>query len=322
MTDTLARPPFDPELEAALALVADQMPTTLTSEMIPLMRQSPVSGEDEIFVLLDERGFTRRDVTIAGHGGDEITVSVIEKEGRTGTGPGFFHTHGGGMILGNRWLGVVGFLDWAERFNGVIVTVEYRLAPEFPDPYPVEDCYAALVWTADHAENLGIDLSRLLIGGGSAGGGLAAGTTLLARDRQGPALIGQLLIYPMLDDRDETVSTQQIDGIGVWDRGSNITGWTALLGDRKGGADVSIYAAPARATDLTGLPPAFIDCGSAEVFRDEDVAYATRLWEAGVQAELHVWAGGFHGFDMFAPHAAVAQAMLAARDNWVNRLLA
>ncbi|WP_350350592.1 alpha/beta hydrolase [Microbacterium sp. A8/3-1] len=322
MTDTLARPPFDPELEAALALVADQMPTTLTSEMIPLMRQSPVSGEDEIFVLLDERGFTRRDVTIAGHGGDEITVSVIEKEGRTGTGPGFFHTHGGGMILGNRWLGVVGFLDWAERFNGVIVTVEYRLAPEFPDPYPVEDCYAALVWTADNAEDLGIDLSRLLIGGGSAGGGLAAGTTLLARDRRGPALIGQLLIYPMLDDRDETVSTQQIDGIGVWDRGSNITGWTALLGDRKGGADVSIYAAPARATDLAGLPPAFIDCGSAEVFRDEDVAYATRLWEAGVQAELHVWAGGFHGFDMFAPHAAVAQAMLAARDNWVNRLLA
>lgn len=322
MTDTLARPPFDPELEAALALVGDQMPSTLTSEMIPLMRQSPVGGEDEIFAVLDERGFTRRDVAIAGHEGDEIVVSVIEKDGRTGTGPGFFHTHGGGMIIGNRWLGIVGFLDWAERYNGVIVTVEYRLAPEFPDPFPVEDCYAALLWTAENAGELGIDLSRLLIGGGSAGGGLAAGTALLARDRQGPSLIGQLLIYPMLDDRDETVSTHQIDGIGVWDRGSNITGWTALLGDRKGGADVSIYAAPARATDLTGLPPAFIDCGSAEVFRDEDVAYATRLWEAGVQAELHVWAGGFHGFDIFAPHAAVAQAMLAARDNWVNRLLA
>lgn len=322
MTDTLARPPFDPELAAALALVADQLPSTLTSEMIPLLRQSPVSGDEEIFAVLEERGFTRRDVTIAGHEGDDIVVSVIEKAGRTGTGPGFFHTHGGGMIIGNRWLGVVGFLDWAERFNGVIVTVEYRLAPEFPDPFPVEDCYAALLWTAEHADELGIDLSRLLIGGGSAGGGLAAGTALLARDRRGPALIGQLLIYPMLDDRDETVSTKQIDGIGVWDRGSNITGWTALLGDRKGGADVSIYAAPARATDLTGLPPAFIDCGSAEVFRDEDAAYAARLWEAGVQAELHVWAGGFHGFDMFAPHAAVAQAMLAARDNWVNRLLA
>ena len=322
MTDTtLRRPPFDPELEAALALVGDQLPSTLTPEMIPLMRQSPVSGEEEIFAVLAERGFTRRDVTIAAHGGDEIVVSVVEKEGRTGTGPGFFHTHGGGMIIGNRWLGVAGFLEWAERFNGVIVTVEYRLAPEFPDPYPVEDCYAALLWTAEHAEELGIDLSRLMIGGGSAGGGLAAGTALLARDRKGPELIGQLLIYPMLDDRDESVSTRQIDGIGVWDRGSNVTGWTALLGDRKGTDDVSIYAAPARATDLSGLPPAFIDCGSAEVFRDEDVAYATKLWEAGVQAELHVWAGGFHGFDMFAPHAAVAQAMLAARDNWVNRLL-
>jgi len=321
MTDTTLRPPFDPELEAALALVRDQMPTTLTAEMIPPIRQNPMSGQDEIFIVLDERGFTRRDVTIAGHEGGEIVVTVIEKAGRTGTGPGFFHTHGGGMIVGDRWLGVVGFLDWAERFNGVIVTVEYRLAPEFPDPYPVEDCYAGLVWTATNAAELGIDPTRILIGGASAGGGLAAGTSLLARDRRGPALIGQLLMCPMLDDRDESVSTQQIDGIGVWDRGSNNVGWSALLGDRKGTGEVSIYAAPARATDLTGLPPAFIDCGSAEVFRDENVAYASKLWAAGVQAELHVWAGGFHGFEIFAPHAAVSKASLAARDDWVNRLL-
>ena len=322
MTDVLARPPFDPELEAALALVADQMPPTFTAEMIPLLRQAPWGAEEEIRTVLTERGFGWRDVAIAGHEGDEIIVTVIEKTGRTGTGPGFFHTHGGGMILGNRWLGILSFLDWADRFNGVIVTVEYRLAPEFPDPYPVEDCYAGLQWTAEHAVELGIDPSRLLIGGASAGGGLAAGTALLARDRRGPELLGQVLIYPMLDDRDATVSTRQIDGVGVWDRGSNVTGWTALLGNRKGTDQVSIYAAPARAMDLAGLPPAFIDCGSAEVFRDEDIAYASRLWEAGVQAELHVWAGGFHGFDEFAPHAAVAQAMLAARDNWVSRLLA
>jgi acetyl esterase/lipase len=174
---------------------------------------------------------------------------------------------------------------------------------------------------AEHADELGVDLDRLLIGGASAGGGLAAGTTLLARDRKGPVLIGQLLIYPMLDDRDQTVSTRQIDGEGVWDRGSNLTGWTALLGDRRGTDDVSIYAAPARNTDFSNLPPAYIDAGSAEVFRDEDVAYATKLWEAGIQAELHVFAGGFHGFDNFAPQASVSQAMLAARDNWVNRLL-
>lgn len=321
MTDTIARPPFDPELEAALLLAGGEIPTTFTLEMIPFMRETIVGDEDEVSELLASRGFASRDVAIEGHGGDEIVVSVVQKEGRTGTGPGIFHTHGGGMIVGNRWLGVDGFLDWAERFNGVIVTVEYRLAPEFPDPYPVEDCYAGLRWTADHAEDLGIDPRRIVIAGGSAGGGLAAGTALLARDRSGPALLGQMLLYPMLDDRDETVSTRQIDGVGLWDRGSNVLGWTALLGDRKGTDDVSIYAAPARAIDLAGLPPAFIDCGSAEVFRDEDVAYATRLWEAGVQAELHVWAGGFHAFEAFAPQSAVAQAMLAARDSWMNRLL-
>ena len=321
MTDLLARPPFDPELEAALALVGDALPSTITPEMIPLLREGSIVPGPSPQEVLAERGFVHRDVTIPGYEGDDIVVTVIHKEGRTGTGAGFFHTHGGGMIIGNRWLGVEGFLDWAERFNGVIVTVEYRLAPEFPDPYPVEDCYAALVWTAEHAGELGIDPDRLLIGGASAGGGLAAGTTLLARDRRGPALVGQLLIYPMLDDRDETVSTRQIDGEGVWDRGSNLTGWTALLGDRRGTDDVSIYAAPARNTDFSNLPPAYIDAGSAEVFRDEDVAYATKLWEAGVQAELHVFAGGFHGFDNFAPQAVVSQAMVAARDNWVNRLL-
>ncbi|WP_040167805.1 alpha/beta hydrolase [Microbacterium gorillae] len=321
MSDTITRPPFDPELEAALAVIGETMPPTLTPEMIPALREGMAAGTPQTMALIAERGFVTRDVTIPGHDGDDIVVSVIEKEGRTGTGPGFFHTHGGGMIIGDRWGGVGGFLDWAERYNGVIVTVEYRLAPEFPDPYPVEDCYAGLVWTAAHTDELGIDPSRLLIGGASAGGGLAAGTALLARDRSGPALVGQLLIYPMLDDRDESVSTRQIDGVGVWDRGANVTGWSALLGERCGGGDVSIYAAPARATDLSGLPPAFIDVGSAEVFRDEDVAYATALWAAGVQAELHVFAGGFHGFDNFVPQAAVSQAMFAARDNWITRLL-
>lgn len=321
MTDTLARPPFDPELAAVLAIVGQQMPSTLTAEMIPLLRQaSPVTVP--VDDLIAEAGVTRRDLTIAGYEGAEITVSVLAREGRTGTGPGVFHTHGGGMIMGDRFVGLAQFLPWIVEFDATVVTVEYRLAPEFPDPYPVEDCYAGLLWTAAHAEELGIDPDRLIIAGASAGGGLAAGTALLARDRSGPTLAGQVLIYPMLDDRDATVSAAQIDGIGVWDRGSNVTGWTALLGDRVGTDDVSIYASPARATDLAGLPPAFIDCGSAEVFRDEDVAYATALWHAGVQAELHVWPGGFHGFDMFAPHAELARAMTAARNAWVGRLLA
>jgi acetyl esterase/lipase len=322
MTDTLTRPPFDPELEAALVLVREQLPPTLTPDLIPALRQSPILMTAEVMdALLAESGLTRRDVTVPGHLGDDIVLSVVEREGRTGVGPAIYHTHGGGMIAGNRFGFAPEMIEWTVRHDAVFVSVEYRLAPEFPDPYPVEDCYAGLVWTAEHAAELGIDPARILISGASAGGGLAAGTALLARDRQGPALMGQLLICPMIDDRDQTVSTHQIDGVGVWDRGSNVTGWTALLGDRKGTDDVSIYAAPARATDLSGLPPAYIDCGSAEVFRDEDVAYATRLWEAGVHAELHVWAGGFHGFDLMAGHAAVSRASLAARDNWVDRIL-
>ncbi|KJL42286.1 alpha/beta hydrolase [Microbacterium trichothecenolyticum] len=319
MTDTLTRPPFDPELDAALTLMGGF--PAVTAEMIPAMRSQPMGPGQDPQELLRERGFVSRDVTIAGYKGDDIVVSVIQKGDRTGTGPGIYHTHGGGMIIGDRWGGVSTVLDAAERTNGVIVTVEYRLAPEYPDPYLVEDCYAGLVWTGEHLEELGIDPTRLIIAGASAGGGLAAGTALLARDRQGPALAAQLLMCPMIDDRDATTSARQIDGVGVWDRPTNVVGWTALLGDRRGTDDVSIYAAPSRATDLSGLPPAYIDCGSAEVFRDEDVAYATRLWEAGVQAELHVWAGGFHGFEAFAPHAAVSQAAVAARDSWLSRVL-
>lgn len=319
MSTSLPRPPFDPELEAVLAALADQIPPTLTAEMIPDMRRSsPSEVTDE---MIENAGLTRRDVTIPGYLGDEITVSVITRKDHQGLGPGIYHTHGGGMVSGDQFSGLIQVLPWVVEHDAVLVTVDYRLAPEHPDPYPVEDCYAGLLWTAEHARELGMDPDRLLIAGQSAGGGLAAGIALMARDRRGPPLIGQVLIYPMLDDRDRTVSSAQFDTVGVWDRGSNRMGWTALLGERRGTDDVSIYAAPARATDLTGLPPAFIDCGSAEVFRDEDVAYATALWHAGVQAELHIWPGGFHGFDLTAPHTALTHAMTAARNAWVARTL-
>jgi acetyl esterase/lipase len=232
-----------------------------------------------------------------------------------------FHIHGCGMIAGNRMVGVGQILPWIVETDAVAISVEYRLAPEFPDPYPVEDCYAGLLWMVEHAADLGIDLDRLVVAGASAGGGLAAGVALLARDRSGPRLAGQVLMCPMLDDRDQTVSTAQFDTEGIWIRSSNLVGWNALLGSRRGTDDVSIYAAPARATDLAGLPSAFIDCGSAELFRDEDIAYATNLWCAGVQVELHVWPGGFHGFDMVAPDTALAKAATSTRNDWVVKLL-
>lgn len=317
MFGTINRPPYDPECEVPLARMAELMPSTLTADMIPMMRQgTPIDLTDDA---LAAAGVTCHDLVIPGFEGGEIGISLIARADHAGHGPGIFHTHGGGMVAGDRMAGMHVVLPWIVAHDAVAVTVEYRLAPEFPDPYPVEDCYAALVWTAAHAAELGIDADRLMIAGVSAGGGLAAGCALLARDRGGPKLTGQMLVCPMLDDRDGTVSSAQYQGTGTWDRASNVMGWTALLGDRRATDDVSTYAAPARATDLSGLPPAFIDCGSAEVFRDEDVAYATALWAAGGQAELHVWPGGFHGFDMIAPHAAISQAAIAARDAWIAR---
>ncbi|WP_294181291.1 alpha/beta hydrolase [uncultured Schumannella sp.] len=314
-----ARPPFDPELGTVAAAIADSVPATLTADMIPEFRRIETPGASRSAV--EDMGLVARDVAATGHDGTEIVLSVIHRPERTGIGPGIYYVHGGGMVMGDRWNGVLGLAEWAQRLNAVIVTVEYRLAPEHPDPTPVEDCYTGLVWTAAHSKELGIDPKRLMVAGVSAGGGLAAGTALLARDRQGPVLCAQLLMCPMLDDRDSTVSTGQFDGVGTWSRGSNVTGWSALLGDRRGSENVSIYAAPARAVDLSGLPPTYIDCGSAEVFRDEDVAYATSIWSAGGQAELHVWAGGFHGFDVFAPDSEVSAQAVATRKNWITRVL-
>jgi acetyl esterase/lipase len=312
-------PPFDIELAAALAAVAEFMPPTLSPEMIePLRSGLPALPLDDIIA---GRAISYEDRTIPGpEGAPDLTVTIFRKEGHVG-GPGIYHLHGGGMIIGDRFTGIGDILEWVDLLDGVAVTVEYRLAPENPDPAPVEDGYAGLLWMAEHADELGFDPERLIVAGASAGGGLAAGVALLARDRGGPALAGQVLMYPMIDDRNETISSHQIDGTGVWDRGSNDTGWDALLGDRRKTDRVSIYAAPARATDLSGLPPTYIDCGSSEVFRDEDVSYASTIWACGGVAELHVWPGGFHGFDSLAPQAALSVLMRSTRTGWVLRLL-
>ncbi|WP_010205168.1 alpha/beta hydrolase [Salinibacterium sp. PAMC 21357] len=310
-------PPFDTELAAVLGVVNEQLPPTITPEMIALLREGFVT---DVPALLDGRSISHREQTIPGPDGDLI-VSIFARDDHRTAGPGIFHTHGGGMIIGDRFTGLETMLSWIDELDAVVVSVEYRLAPEHPDPAPVEDCYAGLVWTAANAAELGIDPAMLVISGGSAGGGLAAGTALLARDRGGPHLAAQMLIYPMIDDRNETVSSHQIDGTGVWDRGSNDTGWDALLGDRRKTDQVSIYAAPARATDLSNLPPTFIDVGTAEVFRDEDVAYASTIWASGGHCELHVWPGGFHGYDSMAPFAALSIATQDARLNWLRRTL-
>ena len=179
------------------------------------------------------------------------------------------------------------------------MSVQYRLAPETPYPGPLDDCYAGLAWVHQHADELGVDPDRIGIGGQSAGGGLAAGLALLARDRGEVPVAFQLLIYPMLDDRQITPSSGWPDPI--WPPSANTYGWTAYLGDRKGGPDVEPYAAPARATDLAGLPPTLIAVGAIDGFSDEDIDYAVRLRHAGVPVDLHVYAGAPHGFEGLAP---------------------
>ncbi|MDT0475067.1 alpha/beta hydrolase [Streptomyces griseoviridis] len=320
----LVPPPFDPELAAALELIKDTVSPGLTLDEIDAFRES--TGVDTMaqLDLTADGHFDVEDRTVPGAAGDpEISLLICRpKAPRTpGPLPVIYHVHGGGMIIGNNRVGMSGPLEWAKELDAVVVSVEYRLAPEHPHPAPIEDVYAGLLWTAGHAEEIGADADRVLIVGGSAGGGLCASLALLARDRGGPRLLGQVLLCPMLDDRNDTPSARQMAGLGVWDRTANETGWTALLGDRRGGPDVSPYAAAARAEDLSGLPPAFLDVGSAETFRDEVVAYASRIWQAGGVAELHVWPGGFHGFDGFAPQAAVSRASRAAQTEWVRRAL-
>ena len=315
-TATRPRPPYDPEL--APTLDASPLPQTVTIDMVQGLRANPFTPP--VDDLLASHAIDREDHSIAAPGGD-LTVTVFRPRGVTGLRPGIVFLHGGGMIIGDRFSGIEELLHWTERHGAVSVTVEYPLAPEHPDPAPVEGAYAALLWTAANSDDLGIDGERLMIAGSSAGAGIAAGVALLARDRGGPALIAQMLGSPMLDDRNETVSSHQYTQTGSWSRESNDTGWNALLGDRRGTELVSQYASPARALDLSGLPPAFIDVGSAEVFRDEAVAYASALWAAGVQAELHVWAGGFHMFHGPAPTAAVSVAAVATRADWMSRTL-
>ncbi|MFG2623975.1 alpha/beta hydrolase [Streptomyces sp. NPDC048473] len=259
--------------------------------------------------------------------GPEVNVRIYRPTTSTDTGtgtnalPGILYIHGGGMITGSIRTDHRQVLPLVEAVNAVVVSVEYRLAPEHPDPAPVEDCYAALLWMSRNASELGVDPGRLALYGGSAGGGLAAGVALLARDRGGPHLAFQMLPYPMLDDRNTTPSSHEITDIGIWDRAANLQGWQSLLGNRLGTDHVSPYAAPARAEDLSGLPPTYLDVGDLDLFRDEDITYANRLMQSGVPVELHVYPGGIHASELLAPDAELSTRITHYRTTALNRAL-
>jgi acetyl esterase/lipase len=304
---------LDPETAAVLATIPGL--GTLDDELLPKIRR-----QRHKLVELDEPRLSGNVIRTDHLAGDvPLRVHRPVAAGPDEDLPCLYWMHGGGFVLGTHRNDDVRFDEWCQRYRCMGVSVEYRLAPETPYPGPMDDAYAGLRWVHEHAEELGLDRHAVGVGGASAGAGLAAGLALLARDRAEVPVAFQALMYPMLDDRMVNPSTQW--EVPVWNPGSNRYGWQAYLGDRFGRDDVPIYAAPARADDLGGLPPTYILVGTLDAFLDEDVAYAQRLNHAGVPAELHVYPGAPHGFDLFAPDTALAQRAIADLETWLERWL-
>jgi acetyl esterase/lipase len=251
-----------------------------------------------------------------------VLVRLYRPSQTRSASPALYWMHGGGLVLGNVSMDDAACAQIVLELNIVVASVDYRLAPEFAYPLPLNDCLQGFGWLVDQAAQLGIDPTKIAIGGASAGAGLAAGVTLAARDRGLAQPCFQLLRYPMVDDRNDTKSSHAITDLRVWNRGANLAGWTAYLGDSRGTDSVEIYAAPARATDLSGLPPAIVTVGDLDLFLDEDISYAQRLLACGVPTELHVYPGSFHGSDLMVPHASASQRWkrdeMAALDRALN----
>ncbi|MDT5011659.1 MAG: hypothetical protein QOH57_3276 [Mycobacterium sp.] len=249
--------------------------------------------------------------------GGEVAMTLLRPRDLSGDLPALYWMHGGGTVIGNRFMDNARLNEWCRSLSCACVTVEYRLTPEAPYPLPLDDCDNGLRYIVDHATDLRLDPGRIGVAGRSAGGLLAAALGLRWRDRglSGPAFA--YLEYPMLDDRMTTPSSQ-FDGLPMWSRQSNAFGWRSYLGERYGADDVPPDAVPARAAELAGLPPTFISVGTADCLRDESIDFAARLCKAGVLTELHVYAGAVHGFDIFADCTV---ARCAARDSadWLAR---
>ncbi len=311
-----ARDLVDPQSRVPLDQLLEAMPGGFNAIPDIVQRRATITAMFAAMEIPVNENVSQEDRTVPGPQGEpDISIRITRPKNADGALPGIYYIHGGGMVLGD----VEGENFQAslisEQVGAVVVSVEYRLAPEHPHPAPVEDCYTGLVWMSEHAEELGVDPGKIALYGGSAGGGLVLGVALLARDRKGPQLVFQMPVYPMVDDRNETASSHEISDVGIWDRAANIEAWGWYLG----GKDADEYAAPARAADLSGLPPTFIDVGSVDLFRDEDIAFANRLMQAGVPTELHINPGSYHASETFAPEALLSQRIWAMRLDALRR---
>ncbi|MEF2976213.1 alpha/beta hydrolase fold domain-containing protein [Subtercola sp. YIM 133946] len=319
-----ARPlahPLDPELRAILDFYPPGLRATVTPDTIGPYREA-IHARQPTLAELTASGTVEAEIrSIPGaHGSPDIRILILRKVGGSRRPrPCLYNIHGGATIAGDVLMRADSLSQSVVELDLVGISVEYRLAPEHPFPAGLEDCYSALVWISKHAAELGIDLSRIITQGASAGGGLAAATALLARDRGGPAISNQILQCPMLDDRtsigQELAETEDLP----WGHVSNATGWSALLGGSAGGPSAPDYAVPARAVNLTGLPTTYIDVGQADIYRGEVIAFADRLASSGVLVEFHLWPGAWHGFDYVAPYAALSQLSNDTRHAFLAR---
>ena len=314
-----ARHQIDPESRAPLDELLAVLPGGTNAIADIVERRAVAKAMAAELPAPEHPDVVKEDRTVPGPAGEpDIGVRVYRPRDAAGTLPGIYVIHGGGMILGD----VEGEDDTAatlcSEIGAVVVSVEYRLAPEHPYPAGPEDCYAGLLWMAGHVDELAYDPERLAVYGGSAGGGLALAVALMARDRQGPAIRFLMPLYPMVDDRNETPSSHAVTDVGIWDRDTNIEAWGWYLGGREADA----YAAPARASDLSGLPPTYIDVGTVDLFLDEDLELAQRLLQAGVPVELHVSPGSYHASEKRAPEAALSRRIWGYRLDALRRALA
>jgi acetyl esterase/lipase len=299
---------LDPELKGPIKMMLSQMPPmsfdnlsaarAASKQMMAAMKmQMPVIP-----------GVVTEDRTIPGpKGAADVAVRIYRPEKQSGLLPSLLWIHGGGYILGEIDQEDFTAKQFTLAAECIVVSVEYRLAPEHPYPAPLEDCYAALKWLSAHANELGVDCSRIAIGGASAGGGLAAGLAILTRDRAEVEIMFQLLVYPMINDCNIAPASDALPDALFWTRENNLIGWRSYLGCEPGSKGISCYAAAFRATNLEGLPAAYITVGDIDLFAQEDIDYSRRLIVAGVPTELHVYPGGCHAFDMLVPGADVSK---------------